>query len=100
MLIGLLKPKEGFAKILGMDISKDTKKIQKNIGVCFEYANLYEQLRAIDNLTLFADLFDVKGFNPYALLKRVGLSGKEKDKVETFSKGMKQRVMVCKGPCK
>ncbi len=94
MLIGLLKPKEGKALILGMDVDKEIKKIQEHIGVCFEYTNLYEELSAIDNLTLFADLFGIKDFDPYSLLKRVGLQGKEKDRVATFSKGMKQRVMV------
>jgi len=96
MLIGLLKPKEGDALILGMDIKKETKRIQRRIGVCFEYTNLYEELSAKDNLVLFADLFGVKNFDPINLLERVGLKGKENDKVKTFSKGMKQRVMVAR----
>ncbi|HDL50559.1 MAG TPA: ABC transporter ATP-binding protein [Firmicutes bacterium] len=96
MLIGLLKPKEGDAFILGMDIKKDTKRIQRRIGVCFEYTNLYEELSAKDNLILFADLFGIKDFDPMNLLERVGLKGKENDKVKTFSKGMKQRVMVAR----
>ena len=96
MLIGLLKPKEGDAFILGMDIKKDTKRIQRRIGVCFEYTNLYEELSAKDNLVLFADLFGIKNFDPINLLERVGLKGKENDKVKTFSKGMKQRVMVAR----
>jgi len=96
MLIGLLKPKEGDALILGMDIKKDTKRIQRRIGVCFEYTNLYEELSAKDNLVLFADLFGIKDFDPMNLLERVGLKGKENDKVKTFSKGMKQRVMVAR----
>jgi len=96
MLIGLLKPKEGDAFILGMDIKKETKRIQGRIGVCFEYTNLYEELSAKDNLVLFADLFGIKDFDPMNLLERVGLKGKENDKVKTFSKGMKQRVMVAR----
>jgi ABC-2 type transport system ATP-binding protein len=96
MLVGLLKPMEGTANILGMDIARRSKEIQRRTGVCFEYTNLYEDISAIGNLTLFADLFGVKNFDPYALLKRVGLQGKEKDNVSTFSKGMKQRVMVAR----
>lgn len=96
MLIGLLKPMEGKASVLGMDVATETKKIQAKIGVCFEYTNLYEEMSALDNLKLFADLFAVKDFDPYALLKKVGLPGKEKDKVASFSKGMKQRVMVAR----
>ena len=96
MLIGLLKPKEGDAFILGMDIKKETKKIQRRIGVCFEYTNLYEELSAKDNLVLFADLFGIKDFDPMNLLERVGLKGKENDKVKTFSKGMKQKVLIAR----
>ncbi len=96
MLIGLLKPMEGKASVLGMDVATEIKKIQAKIGVCFEYTNLYEEMSALDNLKLFADLFAVKEFDPYALLKKVGLPGKEKDKVASFSKGMKQRVMVAR----
>lgn len=96
MLIGLLKPKEGDAFILGMDIKKETKRIQRRIGVCFEYTNLYEELSAKDNLVLFADLFGIKDFDPMNLLERVGLKGKENDKVKTFSKGMKQKVLIAR----
>ena len=96
MLIGLLKPKEGDAFILGMDIKKETKRIQGRIGVCFEYTNLYEELSAKDNLVLFADLFGIKDFDPMNLLERVGLKGKENDKVKTFSKGMKQKVLIAR----
>ena len=96
MLIGLLKPKEGDAFILEMDIKKETKRIQRRIGVCFEYTNLYEELSAKDNLVLFADLFGIKDFDPMNLLERVGLKGKENDKVKTFSKGMKQKVLIAR----
>ncbi len=96
MLVGLLKPVEGNAKILGLDVSTEIKKIQEYIGVCFEYTNLYEDMSAKDNLTFFAELFNVKDFDAYGLLKRVGLQGKEKDRVSSFSKGMKQRVMVAR----
>jgi ABC-type multidrug transport system ATPase subunit len=44
-------------------------------------------MTAADNLKLFARLFGVNGFDADALLERVGLGGKGKVKVETFSKG-------------
>lgn len=96
MLIGLLKPKEGEAKVLGIDVSKEPKKVQRNIGVCFEYTNLYEDLSAKENLTLFANLFGIKNFNAEEILEKVGLKGKERELVKTFSKGMKQRLMVAR----
>lgn len=96
MLTGQLRPREGQATLLGHDVAKETGKVKSQIGVCFEQTNLYEQMSALDNLNLFADLFDVDNFDGYGLLKRVGLSGREKDKVTSYSKGMKQRLMVAR----
>jgi ABC-2 type transport system ATP-binding protein len=96
MLTGQLKPREGKAILLGHDITKDTRLIRSQIGVCFEQTNLYEQMSALDNLALFSELFGVNGFDGYALLKRVGLAGREKDKVSGYSKGMKQRLMIAR----
>jgi len=70
--------------------------VQGEMGVCFEDTNLYEQMSALENLRFFARLFGIDGFDPYALLKRVELDGREKDRVETYSKGMKQRLMVAR----
>jgi len=96
MLTGQLRPQEGRATLLGLDIARETKRVQSQIGVCFEITNLYEQMSAIDNLVLFARLFGVSGFDATALLGRVGLDGRAKDRVETYSKGMKQRLMIAR----
>jgi ABC-2 type transport system ATP-binding protein len=96
MLTGQLVPKEGRAELLGKDVTRHTKELQAQIGVCFELTNLYEPMTAADNLKLFARLFGVNGFDADALLERVGLGGKGKVKVETFSKGMRQRLMVAR----
>ncbi len=96
MLTGQLRPKEGKAVLLGMDVVQETERVQAQIGVCFELTNLYEQMSAEENLNLFAKLFGVKDFDAAALLVRVGLDGRGKDRVETYSKGMKQRLMVAR----
>ena len=96
MLTGQLRPKEGTASLLGMDVASNVEQVQAEIGVCFEETNLYQRMSAIENLNLFARLFGAKDFDGYALLKRVGLAGREKDRVENYSKGMKQRLMVAR----
>ena len=96
ILTGQLRLQEGRVSLLGMDISKELEKVQARIGVCFEQPNLYEQMTALENLQLFARLFNVKNFDGYALLKKVGLDGREKDRVANYSKGMKQRLMVAR----
>jgi ABC-2 type transport system ATP-binding protein len=96
MLTGQLRPKAGKVFLLGIDAAKNVKKVQAQIGVCFEYTNLYEQMSAVENLILFARLFGIRQFDASALLTRVGLAGREKDRVESYSKGMKQRLMVAR----
>ena len=96
ILTGQLRPASGRAYLLGMDVSRNVEKVQGQIGICFEVTNLYEQMTAMENLNLFARLFGVDAFDADALLERVGLAGRGKDRVETYSKGMKQRLMVAR----
>lgn len=96
MLTGQLKPASGSATLLGKDIVQHKKEIQAQIGVAFENANLYVQMNAVENLTLFADLYSVRDFDALALLTKVGLQGREKERVEGYSKGMKQRLMLAR----
>lgn len=96
MLTGQLPPQAGRATLLGLDVARDPNKVQAQIGVCFEQTNLYENMSAEENLKLFARLFGVKDFDASALLKRIGLAGRERDRVEGYSKGMKQRLMVAR----
>jgi ABC-2 type transport system ATP-binding protein len=96
MLTGQLRPKGGRATLLGLDVAKQPKQVQAQIGVCFERTNLYEQMTALENLKLFAHLFDVQDLDAGVLLERVGLTGRENDRVERYSKGLKQRLMVAR----
>lgn len=96
MLTGQLRPLKGRAVLLGTDVAKDTESVQARIGVCFERTNLYEQMSAEENIALFARLFGIRGFRAEPLLVRVGLKGRERDRVESYSKGMKQRLMVAR----
>ncbi|MFC2034836.1 ATP-binding cassette domain-containing protein [Chloroflexota bacterium] len=96
MLTGQLQPKSGQATLLGIDVARYPEKVQGDIGVCFELPNLYDQMSAEENLNLFARLFSIRPFDANTLLKRVGLGGREHDRVEGYSKGMKQRLMVAR----
>lgn len=95
MLTGQIRPKSGSAMLLGMDIARETNRVQAEIGVAFEITNLYEQMSAIENLSLFARLFGVKA-DVKKLLDAVGLGTRGEERVERFSKGMKQRLMVAR----
>ena len=96
LLTGQFKPKDGTATLLGMDVSRFPNKVQHFIGVSFEVTNLYEQMSAEENLRLFARLFGVRQFDPAPLLEKVGLGGRAKERVSSFSKGLKQRLMFAR----
>ena len=96
MLTGQLTPQKGSASLMGMDIVKERKQVQQEIGISFESTNLYEQMSAVENLDLFAKLYKVSDFDAMGLLEKVGLGGREKEHVASYSKGMKQRLMMAR----
>jgi ABC-2 type transport system ATP-binding protein len=96
LLSGQINPSEGQATVLGWDISRFPKRVQANLGISFETTNLYEQMNAVENLELFAHLFGIRNFKVMPLLEKVGLSGRERERVSNYSKGMKQRLMLAR----
>jgi ABC-2 type transport system ATP-binding protein len=101
MLTTLLIPSSGSASIHGMDVVKQAEKIRKRIGFIFGgERGLYWRLSGIDNLRYFASLYGVdpdvsKRRIPY-LLELVGLKGRGDEKVQGYSRGMKQRLHVAR----
>ncbi|MBC7266595.1 MAG: ABC transporter ATP-binding protein [Coriobacteriia bacterium] len=96
MLIGLLPPQGGTATVLGTDVALDDPGLQARIGVCFEEKNLYLNMTARENLEFFAALYGVKDADVEGALRRVGLADRANDRVKTFSKGMRQRMMIAR----
>ncbi len=94
MLTGQIAPKGGVAQILGRDITLDDPETQARIGVCFEEKNLYLSMSGKENLDFYASLFGMKDFDSVETLRRVGLADRAKDRVKTYSKGMRQRMMI------
>lgn len=102
MLITLLAPTEGKCKILQFDSFKQAKKIRPHINFVFGgEMGVYRRLSAKDNLLYFAGLYKLK--NEIALerterlLKLVGLEEAKDQLVETYSKGMVQRLQIARG---
>jgi len=94
MLTGQITPKGGSAQVLGIDVASDNPNLQAQIGVCFEEKNLYLNMSAKENLDFYASLFGIKNPETMEILRRVGLAERAKDRVSTFSKGMRQRMMI------
>ena len=102
MLITLLIPTSGSARVLGHDVVTDARWVRKHIGYVFGGdRGLYERLSALDNLRYFAELYAVDPQTQKRriaeLLELVGLTGREKERVEGFSRGMRQRLHIARG---
>ena len=96
MLTGQLRPTSGHAFIDGHDVVKARAAIKPMIGVVFENQNLYERMSGRENLSFFAELHGVEDKRVAELLEMVGLSDRAKDKIKTYSNGMKQRLLVAR----
>lgn len=101
MLTTLLLPSSGTARVANFDIIHQAREVQRRIGFIFGgERGLYWRLSGLDNLRYFASLYGVdpevsKKRIPY-LLELVGLAGREKERVEGYSRGMKQRLHVAR----
>src|SRR5512143_1864364 len=101
MLTTLLIPTAGSASVKGFDVVAQAQEVRKCIGFIFGgERGLYWRLSGLDNLRYFASLYGIdpdvsKKRIPY-LLEMVGLQGRGDEKVEGYSRGMKQRLHVAR----
>jgi ABC-2 type transport system ATP-binding protein len=96
MMTGLLDAQSGSMTILGRDMPGDKEEIQEHMGVCFEEKNLYLDMSGRENLVFFSRLFALDAFDPDPLMRRVDLFDRRNDRVSSYSKGMRQRMMVAR----
>src|SRR6187551_1555639 len=102
MLNTLLIPTSGSAHVLGFDVVRDARRVREQVGYVFGGdRGLYERLSALDNLRYFAELYGVDHRRQRArineLLDLVGLRGREQERVEGYSRGMRQRLHIARG---
>jgi ABC-2 type transport system ATP-binding protein len=100
VLNGLLNPESGEINVLGFDPRKDGAKIRTRTGVLTETPALYERLTARQNLTFFGTLSELSKNEVEErsnhLFEVFNLQYRSQDRVETFSKGMKQRLALAR----
>ncbi len=98
MLCGLLTPTSGRAVVAGYDVGREPESVRQNIGYMSQKFSLYNDLKVIENIRLFAGLY---GVPDHALKERIAwvlemanLKGQENLIVGTLPGGWKQRLAL------
>lgn len=102
MLITLLLPTSGTARVLGHDVVSDAARVRASIGYVFGGdRGLYDRLSALDNLRYFAELYGVAPREQrrriQTVLDLVDLADRARERVEGYSRGMRQRLHIARG---
>jgi ABC-2 type transport system ATP-binding protein len=98
MLCGLLKPTSGRAIVAGFDVSRNPEAVRQNIGYMSQKFSLYNDLKVIENIRLFAGLYSVPADKLQAridwALSMANLKGQENLITGTLPGGWKQRLAL------
>jgi len=101
MLSTLLAPTSGDALINGFSIKSDSMQVRKYIGIVPQEIALYDELSALENLNYWGKLYDLSGQElsrrVSEVLEQIGLTDRAKDRLKTYSGGMKRRVNIAAG---
>ncbi|WP_404456947.1 ABC transporter ATP-binding protein [Oceanobacillus kapialis] len=96
ILIGMLKNYQGTVRIFEQEVNEVKRSYYEKIGVAFEFPNFYQRLTAMENLSLFRNLYTGETCEPEQLLTEMELMEAAKVKVSAYSKGMKMRLNLCR----
>src|ERR1700730_700544 len=100
LLLGLLEPTQGQARVLGFDTRTQANAIRARSGALLEFAGLYERMSAQDNLDLYGRIYRMPAPARQAriqeLLTHLDLWERRKDQVGKWSRGMKQKLAVAR----
>ena len=95
MLLGLIRPSEGQAQVLGYDIRRDAERLRALCGYMSQKFSLYDELTVLENLTFYAGVYGVnKRKQIDEVLDLVGLIGQEKLRTSSLSSGWRQRLAL------
>ena len=100
LLLGLLEPTLGSARVMGFDTRSQAQEIRSRCGTLLEFSGLYERMSAEDNLDLYGRIYQMSLLERKArakeLLIHLGLWDRRKEKVGKWSRGMKQKLAVAR----
>ncbi|HEY0727337.1 MAG TPA: ABC transporter ATP-binding protein [Pyrinomonadaceae bacterium] len=96
MLTGQLRPTAGTARVAGCDITTEQQRLKPLVGVVSENQNLYERMSGRENLAFAARIYGASPARIDETLEQVDLLDRAKDKVQHYSNGMKQRLLIAR----
>jgi ABC-2 type transport system ATP-binding protein len=98
MLSALISPSSGTAIVAGFQLGVQDQLIRKNVGILTESPGLYDALSAEENLTFFANMYEVHNVSAQVerYLRMLGLWERRFEPVGTFSKGMRQKLAIAR----
>lgn len=96
ILMGLLGGFAGEATLFGQPVQALGRALYERIGVSFELPTVYLRLTALENLRLFAALYEKQTRDPMEVLAEVDLADAANQRAEQFSKGMKMRLNLAR----
>ncbi|MBT3188746.1 MAG: ABC transporter ATP-binding protein [Anaerolineae bacterium] len=95
MLLGLLKPSEGHATVLGYDAFRQTEEVRARAGYMSQKFALYDDLTVWENIEFYGGVYGVRDKKLLnATLERVGLIGYERENTGSLSAGWRQRLAL------
>ena len=94
LIIGLSKPTTGTVTINGLNQNRHKKKISKELGYMPDDFQFQKSITAKETIRFYAKLKNINDVRTSKMLEAVGLLDQQKEKVGTFSKGMKQRLLL------
>ena len=98
MLLGLIKPTEGSAQVLGQDIREDVRSIRARLGYMSQRFTLYQDLTVDENLNFYGRAYGVRGERLNGrkadILAMAGLKGRERTLTRDLAGGWKQRLAL------
>ena len=98
MLLGLLRPTEGTALVLGLDVQRRLMEIRRRIGYMSQKFSLYNDLTVNENLNFYGGVYGVRGEKlrerKKYILHMAGLEGRERELTKNLSGGWKQRLAL------
>jgi ABC-2 type transport system ATP-binding protein len=93
-LLGLIKPNGGRMRILGQEVPAALPQVAGQVGAIVESPQFFPHFSAQDTLSLLAGVGRVPQQRVAEVLELVGLRERAKERVKTYSLGMKQRLAV------